>query len=112
MYKNSRGKILVAFAVIVLLIFSAYGSLLPNVNASFPSTQQKGATILGDVVGLDLSKYNVLVESPSNGSVSTYCGIVPQENVVYNLTSDAGSLKALLTFTNGSLQVLFLHRRS
>jgi hypothetical protein len=90
----------------VLLSCSVYASLIPNAHAAELTTQQKGLAILRNVVGLNLTKYSVTTkEIPANQQAS-YFGVVPQENVGYELASGESRLKTLYTFVRGKLQMI------
>ncbi len=90
----------------MLVTFCAYTDSIPAADAAQLSVQQRGANILGSVVGLDTSKYIIQTQTPTQDAQASYSGIIPQENVMYNLTSNGNNLKALMTFTNGNLQTL------
>lgn len=108
---SKRKLLLVTVFLTMLLISSAYAALIPNVNAAETTIQEKGLSILGDVVGLDLAKYTVTTKEYQLGSSASYLGVVPQENVAYDLTSDASKLKVLCTFANGNLRMIHVLER-
>jgi hypothetical protein len=112
MTKNSKRKLLfMTLFLTVLLVSSAYAALIPNVHAAEMTAQQKGLSILSDVVGLDLTKYTVTAEEAQAGPQASYLDVVPQEKVAYELTSDGSKLKALYTFANGNLQMIHVLER-
>lgn len=107
MTKNSKRKfLLITVFLSVLLSCSAYGSLIPNAPAAELTIQQKGLTILSNVVGLDLAKYNVTTTEYQPNVQASYLGVVPQTNVGYDLTSADNKLKLLFTFANGNVQMM------
>ena len=108
---SKRKLLLVTVFLTMLLISSAYTALIPNVNAAETTIQEKGLSILGDVVGLDLAKYTVTTKEYQLDSSASYLGVVPQENVAYDLTSDDSKLKVLYTFANGNLQMIHVLER-
>ncbi len=95
----------------ILFISSAYVVLVPNVHAVEMTNQQKGISISGNVVGLDLTKYTVKIEETHTDSQASYLGVVPQENVAYNLNSDGSKIKMLYTFADGKLQMIHVLER-
>jgi hypothetical protein len=89
----------------ILLISSAYATLIPSAHAADITVQQKGLTILNNVVGLYMANYStVLTECPKD----SYLGVVPQENVRYTLESNGSKVDALYTFANGNLRMLYV----
>ncbi len=107
MTENSRRKLLFTMLfLIILVVSSTYAAITPSVQAAKMTPQQKGLTILSDVVGVDLTKYNVAVKDYSEASQASYLGVVPQQSVIYNLTSDKSELSMLCTFANGNLQMM------
>jgi hypothetical protein len=102
MNKISKNKLL-ASAVILLLIGSAYLYFIPATKASPASVAQRGFSILDTTVGLDLPKYAVAWNTYPN---TTFAENIPQENVEYQLVSDSSKLNVLCTFANGNLQML------
>jgi hypothetical protein len=107
MTKNSkRNMLFLSSFLTILLIASAYAALMPNAHAAETTTSQKGLSTLTDVVGLDLAKYDVTTEEYSQSNSLLYLNVVPQENVIYDLTSEDSKLKALYTFAEGNLQMI------
>jgi hypothetical protein len=104
MAKNSKHKLLlIAVFLAMLLISSAYTALISQVHAAEMTTQQKGLSILGNVVGLDLSKYATNLKECSGDS---YLGVVPQENIHCTLESNGSKVDVLYTFANGNLRMI------
>src|SRR3989304_7154606 len=104
MAKNSKRKLLsITVFLSLLLISSAYATLVPNVHAAEITVQQKGLTILNDVIGLDVEKYDT---GSKKGPQDSYLGVVPKENVRYTLESTGSKIDALYTFTNGKLRMI------
>ena len=90
----------------LLLVFSVTSSLAAPVYFPKPTTQEKGLTILNNVVGIDLTKYTVASKEYPQDYQTSYFGVVPQENVGYDLTSGESKLKMLYTFAYGNLQMI------
>lgn len=84
-------KHLLILLFIALLTFNAWQYTIPSANASSPAIEQKGLTILSNIVGLDLDKYNTTLETYQPNSQPLYLGEVSQESVVYNLTSSTSA---------------------
>jgi len=110
MKKNSKRKLLFTTIMLVaLLICSAYAALIPNVHAAEATIQQKGLSVLSNVVGVDLAKYDVTAEESSHSP--PFLGGVLQEDVLYSLTSDESTLRALYTFADGNLRGIYVFER-
>lgn len=104
MIKNSKQKLLfTTIFLLILLNISTYASLISNVHAEEITAQQKGLVFLNDVVGVDLSKYTT---TPKEYLQDSYFGVLPQENVRFNLLSNGSKLDMLCTLTNGTLQIV------
>jgi hypothetical protein len=107
MVKDNRK--LLPITILLLLVSSiAYVGLVPNAYAAETTNQEKGLSILNNVVGLDLSKYTVTTnEYPQQkGTPALYLDVVPQESIGYDLTSGESKLKMLYTFADGHLQMI------
>jgi len=104
MTKNSKRKLLfMTLLLTVLLISSAYATLLPTVNAAEITVQEEGLAILNEVVGLDMKNYDT---SLKEGVKDSYLGVVPQENIRYTLESNGSKVDMLCTFINGHLRMI------
>jgi hypothetical protein len=104
MAKKTKLKLLFTTVFLsTLFISSAYAALTPAAHAEEISTEQKGLSILSNVVSLDLTKYATMSKEYPQGS---YLGVVPKETARYSLESNGSKLDVLCTFTNGSLQML------
>ena len=58
MTKNSKHKLLFTTLLLtVLLVTSAYSTMVPNASAAEVTSQEKGLAVLNDAVGFDLEKY-------------------------------------------------------
>jgi hypothetical protein len=107
MAKALKRKLLFAtIFLLILLSFSAHTSLIPNVHAAEATSQEKGLSILTNVVSLDLSKYAVTAKEYPQNYNSSYLGVVPQEDVGYDLSSEGSRVKVLCTFANSRLQMI------
>jgi len=85
----------------ILLSSSTYAASVPSVQAAEATIQQKGLSISGDVLGLDMTKYAITTTVlPQN----LYIDVVPQETVRYYLDSNESKLDMLYTFTEGKLR--------
>src|SRR3989304_4124551 len=107
MTKNSEKRFLFATIFLtILLVSSAYATLIPKAQAAEPTIQQKGLTVLNNVVGIDVTKYNVTTQEYPEDVKASYMGVVPQRSVEYTLTSVKSKLKMFYTFANGNLQMI------
>jgi hypothetical protein len=76
-----------------------------SVHATEITTEQKGLSILSNVVGLDLTKYKVSTKEYLQ-NMSALSNVASQDNVGYTLASNQSNMNVLCTFANGSLQML------
>jgi len=107
MAKNSKRELLcITLFLMVLLSSSAYAYLVPSAQAAEPTTPEKGLSILSNTVELDLSKYAVTTKVYPQNYNSSYLGVVAQEDVEYECTSEGSKVKTLCTFTNSRLQMI------
>jgi hypothetical protein len=100
-------KLLLSVVILsLLLVCIIFAALTPNVHAAEVNIQQRGLEVTNSVIGLDLSKYSVTTKEDLADQHASYLGLVPQENVKYNLVSDSGELNVLYTFAEGNLQMI------
>jgi competence protein ComGC len=107
--KSKRRLLFTSIMLAALLVCSAYAVLVPNVYAAEMTIQQKGLSVLSNVVGVDLAKYDVATEENSISPPSL--GGVLQEDILYSLTSDESTLKAHYTFADGNLRGIYVLER-
>jgi hypothetical protein len=103
MTNESKHKLLTAVFLSALLICSVYAVLIPNVQASEMTIEQKGLAVLSNVVGLDTAKY---VVNAKEYPPDSYLGVLPQENIRYKLEADGSTVDVLYTFANGNLRLI------
>jgi hypothetical protein len=77
MVTRSRNKFLVTVIISLLIISSVYTFVIPSVYAAEVTTEQKGLSALTNVVGLDLTKYDVKTQGSDwsntiNIAIGTY----------------------------------------
>jgi hypothetical protein len=121
MKTNSKRKLLfttIMFAA--LLISSAYAALIPKVDAaelppqglpvsppevdvSKSAIEEKGLSILSNVLSLDMEKY---ATASKEGPQDLYMDAIPEENVHYTLQSDDSKVDMLCTFAKGNLRMM------
>jgi hypothetical protein len=102
--ENKRKLFFITVFAIVLLSYSAYVSLMPSANAAEATTAKaKGLTVISQVVGVDLTKYNATPTLDVNGP---YFGGLPTKNIRYTLAGNGSHIEMLDTFTDGSLQMI------
>lgn len=106
MNKTSKQKIICGLLLTVLSISCAYVSFIPNVQAAEKTAQQNGLTMMHDVVGLDLTKYEIVIQESSISP--EHLGGVLQENILYNLTSAKSKLRVVYGFADGTLQGIYV----
>jgi hypothetical protein len=107
MIKISKQKhLLVTVSLTLLLISCAYASLMHSAHATELTLQQKGLSIMNDVVGLDMAKYSVTNKEIQLEPQILYMDVLPQKKVEYDLISGENSLRALYTFVDGNLQII------
>lgn len=97
-------KLLTVFTV--LLLFSCVSSSLTTVNGSEETFQERGLTILSDVVGLDLTKYETNTTEYPPLDIFPFNLNGPTGKVDYRLNSNTGNLRIFFTFVNGKLQMI------
>src|SRR3972149_11869984 len=107
MINNSKRKLLFTTSILTLLLISStYATLIPNAQAAEITIQQKATAVMKDIVGLDLTQYNI--SAKENSQILPFLGNVLQESVSFNLASADNNLKALYTYANGNLQGMFV----
>jgi hypothetical protein len=99
-------------AAIVLLILA-----VPLIQTSWGATEDVTAkdmvpAFLSDVVGLDLTKYNMTDEKYTVSYPSFYGGVVKDEVISYDLKSDNSELSVMGIFDNGFIYGLIVRRIS
>ena len=103
MAKKPQRLLITTILLTVLLFFSTNIMLTTTVHAQEITATTKGLTIINQVAGIDLTKYNATATLDVAGS---YLGVLPTENIRYTLTSAGSQIEMLDTFTNGSLQIM------
>jgi len=79
MAKKPQRKLFFAIVFLTLLVLSSVCvSLIPCVNASKVSVQDKGLSLLSDVLNLDMTEYAITMREYPQDS---YLGVMPQEHV-------------------------------
>jgi hypothetical protein len=97
--KNSKEKMSVA--AIILLILA-----VPLIQTSRAATvnstaRDKMPAFLSDVIGLDLTKYNITNENYAFNYPPYYGGTVKEEILNLDLVSDEGTISVMCMFLNG-----------
>jgi hypothetical protein len=108
MIKISKQKYqLLKVTLTLLLISCAYASLMQSAHATTELTlQQKGLSIMNDVVGLDMKKYTMTTKENQPEPQILYPDVLPQREAEYDIISGENSIKALCTFVDGNLQII------
>ena len=89
------------FLLSLLLIVCLYLSLASPVCGAEETVQEKGLTILNDVVGFDVAKYSTTSKQYSQDS---FVGGLPQQMFCYTLRSNGSEINTVTTFVNEKLQ--------
>jgi len=92
--------------LIILLSFIVYALITPGVCVAKLSASESGLNILRDFFGLDLDKYDVVVEENSLSEFFVVNGV--QEDVLFTLTGDGAKLRIVFTFVNGDLRNMYV----
>jgi len=106
----SKTKKIKLMMIILLLVFSfVLVSLSESFTAKAEATlQEKGVSIINNVLGLDLTKYTVTInEIPAEQQIS-YFDVLPMKDIGYDLTSGESELKTLFTFVDGNLEMIYV----
>jgi len=101
----NKPRILLTAIIVITLAFCIF-ILIPSVNALAPTIEEKGQTVLSNVVGLNLPAYAVTSQTSSVDISDPYLATIPQDNVIYSLNSAGSTLKILCTFANDNLQMI------
>jgi hypothetical protein len=110
---NKTKKLLTTTIFLTILLFSSfYAILTPTAHAAEMTNQQKGLTIINNVFDVDLSKYTITTQEYLQNADALYHGVIAQDNVAYELTSDTGTLKMLYTFADGRVQMIQVLQRA
>jgi hypothetical protein len=97
---NNRKKIfLVVLPLIVVVLVSLFLVAAPSFNSAELTVEEKALSIINDVIGIDLSRYNVEL---CNNSSEFYDGLF-REYVDYTLESDESEMQVMITFGNHTL---------
>ncbi len=95
MTKNPKRKIIFTTLILtILLIFSAYAALIPNVHAAEPDVQAKTLDVLNNVVGLNTTAYTSILNSQLDNQYLS----LPQKGTDINLVSNQNSLRVSSSF--------------
>jgi hypothetical protein len=105
MPKKSQKLLVTTILLTILIISSAYTIMVPSAHAEVTTDNStaKGLTILNQVAGFDLTRYNATPTLAVNG---TTLGTLPAENIRYTLENNKSHIEILETFTNGNLQMI------
>jgi len=96
---NLKKIFLVVLPLIVVVILSLLLVAAPNFNSAELTVEEKALSIITNVIGIDLSSYNV--ELCRN--YSDFYNCLFRENVDYTLESDESEMQVMITFGNHTL---------
>ena len=105
--KNLK-KITVATLVLLILAVTLIQTLRAE-KVDFTARELMPA-FLSDVVGLDLTKYDISHESYSFDYPSYYGGNFKEETITFNLDSTAGNIRIMCIFLNGFNGGIFVYQ--
>jgi len=80
MNKNHKTpqKLLPLFLTVLLIVSTAY-AVAPNVKAAEQTPQQQALTLTTEMLGFNLTKYNVQIENNEQNTETSYLGVIPQD---------------------------------
>ncbi len=93
----------------VLLIASAVCAFMPGTKAAELTLEQKATTLTTEVLGFDISKYEVQIKNYEHNTM-WYLDVVPQHTIDYNLTSNKDNFQLRYTFANNNLQKIAIYK--
>jgi hypothetical protein len=106
MLKISKQKFFLSTTLLMILLISVgCCAFIPNANATVITQTNY---LLKNVVGIDIAKYTVSANEALPSQQPSLLGIVPQDTIVYNLTSVDSTLRVLFNFANGSIQTIYM----
>src|SRR3989304_3121905 len=104
---KEKHQLFVTMIILLLLCSTACVSLAPSVHAATQSAlQQKGMSILSNVVGIDVTKYAITSKEYPQNQTGAYPFVVSEEKVGYTLSSGTSNLNVLYSFANGNLLMI------
>ncbi len=105
MTKDSKRKLTsITLLLILLLIASAYISLLPTVNAAEPNLQEKALSVLSDVVDLNTEEYATSQSTQRDNQFLSH----PQTETSTYLASAESSLRVTCSYVKDTLKLVYL----
>jgi hypothetical protein len=103
MAKTLKPRLFLLAILLFMLLLSATRSFMPTAHATEPTIMEKGVSILSNVAGIDMAKYNVtLKEAPPY----QYFDVFSEDNMRYTLESHSSKIDVLCTFAKGKLHTL------
>jgi hypothetical protein len=104
MAKENRKILSIAVLLMLMLISSAYATLMPNVHAAEPTAQDKAIAILNNVVGINTEEYATFRSSQLDNN---YLSMLQNEADI-KLVSNRSSFRASCSFVNNNLRQIYL----
>jgi|WetSurMetagenome_2_1015567.scaffolds.fasta_scaffold79475_2 hypothetical protein len=99
-----------SIVVIALLIIAFPFIHVSGAESADLSARELAPLFLSDVMGLDLTKYNIAKEGYGSDYPVYYGGEVKEEAVSFDLVSDQGNLSVMGIFRNGFISALNLYK--
>lgn len=97
----SKPIVAVMFALFVLTALLAQISRADVTSAANSTAKDKLAVFMSEVIGLDLTKYNITNEGYGVSYPSEFGGLVKREHVIFTLDSSDSKIEAGAVFDNG-----------
>lgn len=92
-------KIFLLVSALIIVVLLALIFVVPSFYSSELTTEEKALSIMTDVIGLDLTKYNVELYHNS----SEFYNELLRENIDYTLESNESKIRVMITFANHTL---------
>ncbi|MCW4005551.1 MAG: PKD domain-containing protein [Candidatus Bathyarchaeota archaeon] len=106
-YFKKQHQLFLVATLLFLLISANYASLIPSATAeTLTPEEQKGLSILSNVMSLDVGKYAVTLKEYSQNYSVDYLSSFSQKTVGFNLNSSTSKLNVLCSFANGNLHMI------
>jgi len=110
---TAHKKLLLASTVLFVLAFSlTQTSQADDANAANSTAEDKLPAFLSEVIGLDLTKYNITNEGYGVSYPPEFGGLVKRENIIFTLESNNSKIPAAATFDNGFISWLHFYPSS
>lgn len=103
MNKTSKSRFFLLIILLSMLLLASTQSFMPAAHATEPTIQEKSISILNNVAGIDLTKYNV---TSKTAPAYRYFDAFLEDNTLLTLESQSSKIDVLCTFAKGKLHIL------